>query len=66
MERIKRSMNLPEEKAKAMVESWAAFDKDFMERGGQIMRLRGRFNEILLGPQGILMLIQRQSGAGLL
>jgi hypothetical protein len=23
------------------------------------------FNEILLGPQGILMLIQRQSGAGL-
>lgn len=24
------------------------------------------FNEILLGPQGILMLIQRQSGAGLL
>lgn len=24
------------------------------------------FNEILLGPQGILMLIQRESGAGLL
>lgn len=50
LERIRQSLNLPEDKAKALVERWEAFDREFMQRARRIRHLQERFNEILLGP----------------
>lgn len=50
MNRLQESLNLPDDRAKAIAERWARFDAEFMTRARELGRLRGRFNEILLGP----------------
>lgn len=49
-QRIQDALALPEDRAKTLAERWARYDQDFMQRAKEQARLRGRFNEILLGP----------------
>ncbi|MBK8727215.1 MAG: hypothetical protein IPL96_14560 [Holophagaceae bacterium] len=52
MNRIQEVLGLPEERARVIAERWERYDRDFMERARHIGELRGRFNQILLGPGG--------------
>jgi len=48
--RIQQSLGFPEDRAKALAERWGRWDREFIERGRQIMQLRLQFNQALLGP----------------
>jgi len=47
--RIQQSLGVSEDRARALAERWGRWDRDLMERGRQMMRLRAQFNQILLG-----------------
>lgn len=48
--RIQEVLGLPEDRARAIAERWDRYDRDFMERARRLGELRGRFNQILIGP----------------
>lgn len=48
--RIQQSLGLPPDRAKALAERWGRWDREFMDRGRQMMQLRTQFSQILLGP----------------
>jgi len=48
--RIRQSLGLPEDRARALAERWGGWDREFMERGRQMVQLRAQFNQLLLGP----------------
>ena len=48
--RIQQSVGLPEDRAKALAERWGRWDRDFIDRGRQMLQLRAQFNQILIGP----------------
>ncbi len=48
--RIRQSLGLPEDRARALAERWGNWDREFMDRGRQMMQLRAQFNQILMGP----------------
>lgn len=50
MERIQEVLGLPEDRARAIAERWERYDRDFMDRARRIGEIRGRFNQILIGP----------------
>ena len=48
--RIQQSLGLSEDRAKALAERWGRWDRDFIDRGRQMLQLRAQFNQILIGP----------------
>ncbi|MBI4911419.1 MAG: hypothetical protein HY823_01665 [Acidobacteria bacterium] len=50
MTRIRESLNLPEERARAISQRWGEYDREFMQNNRQIQQVRQRFGEILFGP----------------
>ncbi len=50
MTRIQEVLGLPEDRARAIAERWERYDRDFMDRTRRIGEIRGRFNQILIGP----------------
>jgi len=50
--RIQQSLGLPEDRAKALAERWARWDREFIDRAKQLAQLRQQFNQTLLGPGG--------------
>jgi hypothetical protein len=50
MTRIQEILGLPEDRARAIAERWERYDRDFMDRARRLGDIRGRFNQILLGP----------------
>jgi hypothetical protein len=48
--RIQQSVGLPEDRAKALAERWGLWDRDFIDRGRQMLQLRAQFNQTLMGP----------------
>lgn len=49
-QRITQTLGVPEERARGIAQRWSVYDRDFLQRARQMMQLRGRFNQILLGP----------------
>ncbi|MFN8012225.1 MAG: hypothetical protein U0P81_12695 [Holophagaceae bacterium] len=50
MDRVQEVLGLPEDRARAIAERWERYDRDFMDRTRRIGEVRGRFNQILIGP----------------
>ena len=48
--RIQQSLGFPEDRAKALAERWGRWDREFIDRGRQLMQLRQLFNQTLMGP----------------
>jgi len=48
--RIQQSLGFPEDKARALAERWGRWDRDFIDRGRQMLQLRAQFNQVLMGP----------------
>ena len=48
--RIQQSMGFSEDRARAMAERWGRWDREFIDRGRQLMQLRQLFNQTLMGP----------------
>lgn len=49
-QRIAQTLSVPEDRAKGIAQRWSLYDRDFLQRARQMMQLRARFNQILLGP----------------
>lgn len=49
-QRITQTLQVPEDQARAIAKRWSQFDGDFISRARQMAQLRGRFNQILIGP----------------
>ena len=49
-QRITQTLGVPEDRAKGIAQRWSIYDRDFLQRAHQIMQLRNRFNQILMGP----------------
>ena len=47
--RIQQSLGLPDDRARALAERWGRWDRDFIDRGRQMLQVRGQFNQILMG-----------------
>jgi len=47
--RIQQSLGLPEDRSRALAERWGRWDREFIERGRQMLQLRAQFNQILMG-----------------
>lgn len=50
MEHLEQNVGLSEDQARAVADRWARYDRELFETTRQIRDLRGRFNDILLGP----------------
>ncbi len=50
MNHLEQNVGLPADQARVVVERWARYDRDLFEKARQIREIRGRFNDILLGP----------------
>ena len=48
--RIQQSLGFSEDRALAMAERWGRWDREFIDRGRQLMQLRQQFNVTLMGP----------------
>ncbi len=51
-QRISQTLGVPEERAKGIAQRWSIYDRDFLQRARQMMQLRNRFNQVLMGPGG--------------
>ncbi len=51
-QRIVQTLGLPEDQAKTIAQRWSVYDRDFLQRAHAMGQLRGRFNQILIGPGG--------------
>lgn len=51
-QRISETLGVSEDRAKGIAQRWSIYDRDFLQRAHQMMQLRARFNQILLGPGG--------------
>ncbi len=49
-QRISQTLGVPEERAKGIAQRWSVYDRDFLQRARQMMQLRNRFHQILMGP----------------
>ena len=49
-QRITQTLGIPEDRAKSIAQRWSIYDRDFLQRARQLMQLRDRFNQILMGP----------------
>jgi hypothetical protein len=47
--RIQQTLDISEDRAKALAERWGRWDRDLMDRGRQMLQLRAQFNQILVG-----------------
>lgn len=50
IEHLEQNVGLSEDQARAVADRWARYDRELFETTRQIRDLRGRFNDILLGP----------------
>lgn len=48
--RIQQTLGFPEDKARGLAERWGRWDRDFIERGRQMLAIRAQFNQVLVGP----------------
>jgi hypothetical protein len=47
--RIQESLGLSEDRARALAERWGRWDREFIDRGRQMLQLRAQFSQILVG-----------------
>lgn len=50
MEQLQRTVGLPEDQARAVVDRWSRYDREQFEKTRQIQQIRRTFNDILMGP----------------
>jgi hypothetical protein len=50
LDQLQRTVGLPEDQARPVVERWTRYDREQFELTKQIQQIRGHFNDILLGP----------------
>jgi hypothetical protein len=48
--RIQQSMGFSEDRARGLAERWGRWDRDFIDRGRQLIQLRAQFSQVLVGP----------------
>lgn len=47
--RIQQALGISEDRARALAERWGRWDRDFMDRGRQMLQLRAQFSQVLIG-----------------
>lgn len=50
MEQLQRTVGLPEDQARAVVERWSQYDREQFDKTQQIQQVRHKLNGILMGP----------------
>ena len=49
-QRITQTLGVSDDRAKSIAQRWAVYDRDFLLHAHQMMQIRNRFNQILIGP----------------